>query len=129
MSGRYTLELVPASSCRGRTLSFQVEVTQSGSAPHPGSQLLLVAADPAMLELELKYTDNKLEGGVGTTGDGQPSAEGPTVWVNAIASGATTQTSDGRGEVVSGTLRGYLEIDGVMDACRSTGHGFTLRAR
>ena len=129
ISGRYTLELTPAAACKGRSLTFNVEVTQSGSAPHPGSQLLLVAADPAMLELELKYTDDTLEGGVGTTGDGQPANEGPSVWVNAIASGKTTQTSDGRGEVTAGTLRGYLEIDGVMDACSSTGHTFTLRAK
>ena len=129
ISGAYTLQLSPAASCNGRAVTFAVQVTQSGSAPHPGSQLLLVGTDPALLELELKYTDDTLEGGVGTTGDGVPSSEGPQVWVNAIASGKTTQTSDGRGEVVSGTLRGYVEIDGVMAACTSTGHSFTLRAK
>ena len=129
ISGAYTLQLTPAASCNGRAVTFAVQVTQSGSAPHPGSQLLLAGSDPALLELELKYTDDTLEGGIGTTGDGVPSSEGPSVWVNAIASGKTTQTSDGRGEVVSGTLRGYLEIDGVMAACSSTGHGFTLKAK
>jgi hypothetical protein len=130
ISGRYALELQPAASCRGRAVTFTVEATQSASAPHPGSQLLLAGvADPALLETELKYTDNTLEGGIGTTGDGYPSIEGPQVWVNAIASGKTTQTSDGRGEVVSGTLRGYVEIEGVMDACTSPAHAFTLRAK
>jgi hydroxyacylglutathione hydrolase len=130
ISGRYTLEIQPAAACNGRTVSFAVEVTQSGSTPHPGSQLLLAgAADPALLELELEYVDNTLEGGIGTTGDGYPSIEGPQVWVNAIASGRTTQTSDARGEVTSGTLRGYVEIEGVTDACTSTGHAFTLRAK
>jgi len=128
ISGRYTLELLPAASCNGRTVSFTVEVTGTASSPHPGAQLLVVGAEPALLELELKYTDNTLEGGIGTTGDGLLSNQGPYVWVNAIASGKTTQTSDGRGEVVSGTLRGYLEIDGVMNACTSPGHAFTLRA-
>jgi hypothetical protein len=130
ITGRYTLELQPAAACKGRTVSFTVEVTQSGSAPHPGSQLLLAgAADPALLELELKYTDDMLEGGIGTTGDGYPSIEGPQVWVNAIASGKTTQTSDGRGEVVSGALRGYVEIEGVTDACSSAAHAFTLKVK
>ena len=128
ISGRYTLQLVPAASCSGRAVSFTVQVTQTASSPHPGAQLLWTGTEPALLELELKYTDNTLEGGVGTTGDGLPANEGPYVWVNAIASGKTTQTSDGRGEVVSGTLRGYVEIDGIMNACTSPGHAFTLRA-
>ncbi len=129
MSGLYTLQLLPAASCNGRTVTFNVQVTQTGSSPHPGVQLLWTGFDPPLLELELKYTNNTLEGGVGTTGDGLPSNEGPYVWVNAIASGQTTQTSAGRGEVVSGTLRGYLEIDGIMSACTSASHSFTLRAQ
>jgi hypothetical protein len=128
ISGRYTLQLVPAASCSGRAVSFTVQVMQTASSPHPGAQLLWTGTEPALLELELKYTDNTLEGGVGTTGDGLPANEGPYVWVNAIASGKTTQTSDGRGEVVSGALRGYVEIDGIMNACTSPSHTFTLRA-
>jgi hypothetical protein len=128
ISGRYTLQLVPAASCNGRAVSFTVQVMQTASSPHPGAQLLWTGSEPALLELELKYTDNTLEGGIGTTGDGLPANEGPYVWVNAIASGKATQTSDGRGEVVSGTLRGYVEIDGIMNACTSSSHTFTLRA-
>ena len=130
MTGLYTLQLVPASTCAGgRPVTFPVEVTETGTTPHPGVQLLMVSSNPALLELELKYTDDTLEGGVGTTGDGLPSAEGPQTWVNAIASGRTTKTSDGRAEVVSGVLRGYLEIEGVMNACNSASHSFTLRAK
>jgi len=129
VTGRYTLELIPATSCNGHAVTFSVEVTETGTTPHPGVQLLMVSANPALLEVELKYTDDTLEGGIGTTGDGQPSAEGPQTWVNAIASGRTTKTSDGRAEVVSGVLRGYLEIEGVMNACNSASHSFTLRAR
>ncbi|HXK10377.1 MAG TPA: hypothetical protein VMT70_12080 [Vicinamibacteria bacterium] len=130
VTGLYTLQLVPAATCPGgRPVTFPVQVTETGTTPHPGVQLLMVSSDPALLELELKYTDDTLEGGVGTTGDGQPSAEGPQTWVNSIASGKTTQTSDGRGEVVSGVLRGYLEIEGVITACWSANHSFTLRAK
>src|SRR5512143_2596318 len=91
ITGRYTLELAPAASCGGRTVSFTVEVTQTGTSPHPGAQLLLVSSDPALLEFELKYTDDTLEGGVGTTGSGQLAREGSLAYVNAIASGKTTQ--------------------------------------
>jgi hypothetical protein len=128
VTGRYTLQLIPATSCNGRTVSFPIEVTGTGTTPHPGVQLLMVSSHPALLELELMYTFNVLEGGIGTTGDGQPSSEGPQTWVNAIARGRTMQTSDGRGEVVSGMLRGYLEIEGVMNACNSASHSFSLRA-
>ena len=129
MSGRYTLQLTPAASCGGRAVSFSVEVTRTSSSPHPGAELLLSGVSPSPLELELKYTDDTLEGGVGIYDDGFSSAEGLPTWVNAIASGKTTQTSDGRGEVVSGTLRGYLEIEGVMNACTASNHTFSLRAK
>jgi hypothetical protein len=129
VTGRYALNLIPAAGCNGREVSFPVEVTAVATSPHAGVQLLLVGADPALLELELKYTTSTLEGGVGTTADGVPSNEGPQTWVNAIANGPTYQTSDGRGEVISGTLRGYLEIEGVMNACSAPDHSFTLRAR
>ncbi len=128
VAGLYTLQLLPAAACNGRTVTFTVQATPAGVTPHPGVQILWTGFDPPLLELELKYSDNTLEGAVGTTGDGLPSNEGPYVWVNAIASGPTTQTSDGRGEVLAGTLRGYLEIDGIMAACTSPSHSFTLRA-
>jgi len=90
--------------------------------------LTLDGADPGLLELELKYTDFTLEGGFGTTGDGVVSNEARQFWVNAIGTGQVTQASDGRGEVLSGSLRGYLEVEGT-DPCTATNHSFTLRTR
>ncbi len=127
-TGRYTLTLVPAPVCSGGAVSFPAEVTATSSLPHPGVQLLLVGCDPAVLELELEYVDNTLAGGVGSIG--VPSTGGAEFYLNAIANGAVTQTSDRRGEVLSGTLRGYMEIgDDVMPACDSPNHSFTLRAQ
>ncbi len=100
----------------------------AGTYPHPGVQVLLDGRDPGLLELELKNTDFTLEGGFGTTGDGVPASGGTQVWVNAVGTGRLTQTSDGRGEIVSGSLRGYLEIEG-MNGCTSANHSFTLRPR
>ncbi len=127
ISGRYRLELIPSASCGGRPIDFSVEMTETGDSPHPGVQLLGLEDPPGTLELELKYTDDTLEGGIGTTGDGALANDGRSVWVNAIASGQTTRTADGRGEVTAGTLRGYLEVDGVTDACTARDHAFVLR--
>ncbi len=131
VTGNYTLELIPAATCNLRSVSFPVQVTATATFPHPGVQLLLVGSDPAVLELELEYVDNTLAGGVGSIG--VLLSGGAEFYVNAIASGATTQTSDGRGEVLSGTLRGYMEIDesdGVTtNSCNSPNHSFTLRAQ
>jgi hypothetical protein len=99
---------------------------QAGTSPYPGVQLLLDGAEPASLELELKYAEPTLEGGFATTSDGAAPSQGPRVWINAIGTGYVTQVSDGRGEVVSGSLQGYLEIEG-MDACTATNHSFRLR--
>jgi hypothetical protein len=131
VTGRYTLELTPAASCIGIKMSFPVEVTRSAEAPHPGVQLLISGGDPELpLELELKHDNDRLEGGIGTTGDGVlMTRAGPWVWVNAIAAGRVTRATDGRGEVVGGTLMGHLEIEGIMNACDVPNHTFALRAR
>ncbi len=156
-TGRYVLELRPAASCMATGLgggaalarrapaheienrvrsavalatSVTVPLTAApgGSSPHPGVQLVLEGADPGLIELELKYTDFTLDGGFGTTGDGVASDQGPQLWVNAIGTASVNPASDGRGEVLSGSLRGYLEIEG-MNACTATNHSFTLRPR
>lgn len=128
IAGRYLLEIKPAASCAAAppTVSLSMLASAAGVSPHPGVEILLDGADPARLELELKYSDFVLEGGFGTTGDGVASNQGPQVWVNAIGTGLVTRTSDGRGEIVSGSLRGYLEVEG-MNACTATNHSFTLR--
>ena len=128
LTGRYLLELHAAAACvpSGASASFSMLAAPAGTSPYPGVQLLLERGEPASLELELKYVEPVLEGGIGTTGEGVASSEGPRVWVNAIGTGHVTQVSDGRGEVTSGSLRGYLEIEG-MNACTATNHSFRLR--
>jgi hypothetical protein len=130
LSGRYRLELKLASSCSAAavTATFPVQLAASGSSPHPGIQVTLDGGDPGLLELELKYTDFVLEGAFSTTDDGARSDQAREAWVNAIGRGAVTQTSDGRGQVMSGTLRGYLEIEGTA-ACTATDSAFTLTPR
>ena len=130
MTGQYTLELISSPACGGRSVIFPVEVVQTGSSPHPGVQMLIAGDSSARFEIELQYTNNTLVGGVGTWGDGQPTSQGTWIWINAIAEGPTTADASGRGEVLSGgTMRGYFEIEGVMNACVATNHSFTLKAQ
>ncbi len=137
LSGRYTLEvkLAPACTVGTGTASFPIVLAPAGVEPHPGVQGLLDTGDPALLELELKYTDFTLEGGIGTVWwAGVVSDEGLWTSVNAVGTGHVTQTGDGRGQVLAGGLRGYLEvqIEGTEDetsGCTAADHSFMLLAR
>ena len=72
---------------------------------------------------------------MGTTEEGVVASEGLRVWVHAIASGPVQHASDGRGEIVTGTLSGYLALasngsdEGSLGTCTATDHAFTLRIR
>ncbi len=110
-------------------MGFDIVVTQTGDYPHPGAQMLNLGTDSGELELELQYVNSTLAGGFGTRLDvGVLSKQGWQVWVNAIGEGRTTRTGDGRGEVLTGILRGYLEIEDIMSGCLAADHSFTLRA-
>ncbi len=142
MAGRYLLEIQPGTSCvtlpgsnvpRG-PYSFPMVASAGGTTPHPGVQVVIEGV-ASSLELEFKYTDFTLRGGLGTTGEGVLTNQGQRFWMNAIGTGAVTQKSDGIGEVTAGTLIGYIAVapatavqnDAV--ACSTTDHTFTLKVR
>jgi hypothetical protein len=110
-----------------------MEAVAAGTAP-PGVEVVL-EGDPSWLELEFKYTAFILRGGMGTTGDGVVANEGLRLWMHAIGTGSVTQTSDGHGEVMAGTLMGYLALgsptdeEGALGTCSAVDHTFTLRVR
>jgi hypothetical protein len=136
VSGAYTLQLVPAPSCGfpAGTLSFPMVVASAPGARYPGLQVVL-AGDSSALEAELLNNPGMVRGGLGTRADGVLASEGRRVWVRAIADAAITRASDGRGEVASGILLGYLALgeadgdEGSLGSCTSTNHTFSLRAR
>src|ERR1700730_15813410 len=76
-----------------------------------------------------------LRGGLGTTGDGVLSNEATRMWIHAIGTGSVTRASDGRGEVATGTLMGYValgganDVEGALATCSARDHTFTLRTR
>jgi hypothetical protein len=142
VAGRYLLEIQPGASCatvpgsnvpRG-PYSFPMVASAGGTSPHPGIQVV-IEGDPSSLELEFKYTDFTLRGGLGTTGEGVLTNQGQRFWINAIGTGAVTQKADGIGQVTAGTLMGYIAVAGATasqneaTACSTTDHTFTLKVR
>jgi hypothetical protein len=136
VSGAYTLAIQPAARCGlpGGTLSFPMDAALAPGGPHPGAQVLLVG-DRSGVEAELLDDVTSVRGGVGTRADGALANEGLRVWIHAIAEGPVTRAADGRGEVVSGKLVGYVALgqadddEGSLGTCSTTDHSFSLRTR
>lgn len=133
--GAYLLEVRPAAACAmGGPLSFPMLAAQAGVAPHPGVQVL-VAGEGETLELEFLSEAAALTGGFGTTEDGALANESVRLWVRAIGFAPVTRAADGRGQVVSGRLAGYVAFghaagpEGSLGSCDSVDHSFTLRVR
>jgi hypothetical protein len=134
VAGAYRLEIRPAAACAmGGPLAFPMVASAAGTAPYAGVQVLLAGSDP--LELELLSAASTLTGGFGTTEQGALANESIRLWIRAIGSGPVTRAADGRGEVVSGRLAGYVAFghaggeEGSLGACDSVEHTFTLRGR
>lgn len=139
MAGRYLLEIQPSTTCtlpRGPH-SFPMVAAAGGTSPHPGVEVVLDGV-ASSLELEFKYTDFTLRGGFGTTGEGVLTNQGMRLWIRAIGTGAVTQKADGIGEVLTGSLMGYVAVGSATDTfdalcpqciCSATDHTFTLKVR
>ena len=135
VSGRYTLQIAPAASCRApiATFSFPMDAAIGGSAPKSGTQVVLTG-DPGALEAEFLSESQTLRGGIGTTGDGALAVESFRLWVRGIGNAGIVRASDGRGEVRTGTLLATLSFaaafgeEGDLGTCEAS-HAFTLVAR
>jgi hypothetical protein len=136
VAGAYTLQIIPSASCpMARTpLTFPMTAAPSTPTTHAGVQVIL---DPNGFRLELEAIEESftIRGGLGTNEQGVTSDQGPWVWVRAIAAGAVQHSANGNGEVVTGTLAGYLalaevgQFEGSLGTCNATDHAFTLRPR
>lgn len=134
VAGAYLLEIRPAAHCAmGGPLTFPMAAAAAGVTPYPGVQVVLAGAET--LELELYSTPSTLTGGFGTTEAGALGNETVRLWIRAIGTGPVTRAADGRGEMASGRLAGYVAFghasgdEGSLGACDSVEHSFTLRAR
>jgi len=136
ITGRYTLSITPSASCAmPRTpITFLMTGADAGVTTHPGVQVLL---DPNgfRLELEAVYESFAIHGGLGTNEVAAVSDQGQWVWVRAIASGPIVRATDGRGELLTGTLAGYLALapvggsEGDLGTCSAADHALSLRTR
>ena len=136
MAGAYTLQITPSASCpMARTpLTFPMSAAPTTPTTHPGVQVIL---DPNGLRMELEAIEENftIRGGLGTYDGGVPSDQGVWVWVRAIAAGPVQRSANGNGEVVTGTLAGYValaalgEFEGSLGTCNATDHAFSLRTR
>jgi hypothetical protein len=115
-------------------ITFPTIGADAGATTHPGVQFLL---DPngSRLELEAVYESFVIRGGLGTSDDIVVSDQGQRVWVRAIAAGPVLRATDGRGQVLTGTLAGYLALaaigglEGELGTCNAADHALSLRTR
>jgi hypothetical protein len=136
VAGRYGIQITPSATCSMSrpTLTFPMAAADAGASPHPGVQVLL---DPNgfRFEWEALSATVALRGGLGTTQEGVLADEGLRLWLRAIAGGQVQRASDGRGQIVTGTLAGYLALgevngqEGSLGTCSATDHAFSLRIR
>ena len=135
ISGNYILEIRPAPTCgMGGPLTFPMAAAAAGTSPYPGVQVLLAGAEAFELEL-LTSATAVVSGGFGTTENGALSAEAVRIWMHAIGSGPITRAADGRGQVASGRLSGFIAFghasgpEGSLGSCDSVDHSYALRVR
>ncbi|HYU41527.1 MAG TPA: hypothetical protein VEQ84_05210 [Vicinamibacteria bacterium] len=134
--GAYTLSITPSASCAmSRTpITFLMTGADAGVTTHPGVQVLL---DPngSRLELEAVYESFVIRGGLGTSDELVVSDQGQRVWIHAIAAGPVLRATDARGQVLTGTLAGYLALapidgfEGDLGTCSAADHSLSLRTR
>ena len=136
IAGRYTLSITPSASCAmsRAPITFLMTGADAGATTRPGVQVLL---DPNgfRLELEAVYENFSIHGGLGTPDGGVVSDQGQSVFVHAIGAGPVLRATDSRGEVLTGTLAGYLalaaigDFEGTLGTCSAADHALSLRTR
>jgi hypothetical protein len=100
--------------------------------------LLVPNGSLSQVELEAVYENFAIHGGLGTTNDpaGAVSEEHQRVWIHAIAAGPVLRAADSRGQVLTGTLAGYLALapanegfEEISEPATRTDHALSLRTR
>jgi hypothetical protein len=117
----------------GGPLTFPMTAAPAGTSPYPGVQVLFAGSET--LEVELLSSAGTVTGGFGATEEGALANETVRLWIHAIGTGAVTRAADGRGQVASGRLAGYVAFghangdEGSLGSCESTNNSFVLRVR
>lgn len=133
ISGLYTLVIQPGPTCATPGPPYQIvmQATQVTSGGRTELRATLPGNDPT-LAIEMLFTSpGMLRGALGTQTDVEVIG-GIFVWFRMIGSGTVSRASDGRGEVVNGTMSGDLSVTplvGVPVDCVGASNFWSLRAR
>jgi hypothetical protein len=133
INGSYTLVLQPGPACAapGGPFQFHVQATQISSGTRTELHATLPGGIPQVAVTMLFTSPGQLRGSLGTQFDTSAQA-GYFVWFRMIGMGTVSRASDGRGEVVNGTMMGDLSVTppvGVPVDCIGASHLWSLRIR
>jgi hypothetical protein len=133
INGSYTLVLQPGPACAapGGPYQIQVQATQITSGTRTELHATLPGGDPQVGVTMLFTSPGQLRGSLGTQFD-RAVQNGYFVWFRMIGMGTVSRASDGRGEVVNGTMTGDLSVTpplGVPVDCIGASHLWSLRIR
>jgi hypothetical protein len=139
LAGSYLLEITPSTRCAGgvRT-TFLMEMAAANTARTTavqGTHAIDAQRDRSALEIEAALASNAIRGGFATRHDGVLSQESVQVWVHAIGQGSVTSFPGSRGEILDGTLVGYLAYsgpgarEGALGSCTEADHQYRLTTR
>ncbi len=133
IAGNYTLVIQPGSACAtpGAPYQIAVQAAQITNASQTELRATLPGNNP-ILALSMLFTSpGMLRGTLGTQFDVEVQG-GTFVWFRMIGMGTVSRATDGRGEVVNGTMMGDLSVTppvGVPVDCVGANHLWSLRAR
>ncbi|HEY7513910.1 MAG TPA: hypothetical protein VIC87_05505 [Vicinamibacteria bacterium] len=133
INGNYTLILQTGPGCPapGGPYQIQMQATQITSGTRTELQANLPGGDPQVAVTMLFTSPGQLRGSLGTQFD-RAVKNGYFVWFRMIGTGTVSRATDGRGEVVNGTMQGDLSVTpptGVPVDCVGASHLWSLRIR
>ncbi len=133
INGNYTLFLQNGPGCPapGSPYQIQVQASQVANGTRTELRATLPGNDPLVGVSMLFTSPGQLRGSMGTQTD-VPVQAGYFVWFRMVAMGTVSRASDGRGEVVNGTMQGDLSVTppvGVPVDCVGASHLWSLRIR
>lgn len=119
-TGTYTLEIRPLAGCELPGAPYRIAVQIVSVAAARQEVRAILPGGDTMLALELLYvTPETLRGAIGTK---QPVRfeNGMDVYLRDIGTGTVTRASDGRGQVLDGTMTG--DVAAGDSTCTSEDH-------
>jgi hypothetical protein len=135
LQGSYILRVEPSATCGapGTAFTFPVDATAADTSVAPGFSLVIPDTGRlTALEMELQYLTPVVRGSLGTIQTGEMSREAIRLWIRSVVEGPVTTVGQGPGQVMQGTMIGYMAFgrglneEGALGSCTSLAHHFSL---